>query len=454
MIFEYLDLRDVLKVRLLSKSINEIVRHFKPDELIVNQRNLLYDFRLRDNWYFTNRRMKLRNWISCLNSSFLSGGSLNLANLRRLRVANVRTDVKLSVAALNQLDRLTQLEIHYDKCLVDAKLCLVALEFLVIKSSVQIRMEIECARLRSLSFDYGTFEFVKLSHPESVQRFLTNNYDRNVSRFDQLRSYECNTATNLEANILSVLPELNELKINIHCSDDSATLRGLIERQKQLARELKIYHTGILLTTGELVRYAERFELASRLTVQMASYDSLADCLPCEYSICYDSLVRTIRPLPTSFHQKFNNLQLVEVKQAVLDQADFTAFIGGCRNLYELILYKSNLAQQFYDQLNKVSDLIILRIFEDDESFRLNFSFVATMSYLEQLTTDAQFPEDQALVLNSLNRLKNFTFRIKRDPVHFHRLAGNHYQVKSPIVKDDVSLDDAIELVDQLRSIN
>ena len=453
LIFEYLDLRDVLKLRLLSKEMNEIVQGYRPDELIINQRNLLYDFRLRDNWTFTNRPTKLRNWINCLMASFLCSGSLNLANLRRLRVANVRSVVKLSIANLNRLDRLSQLEIHYEKLQVNAKLHLVSLEILVIKSSVPIRMEIDCAKLHSLSFDYGTFEYVKLSHPQNVQRFLTNNYDRNVSRFPCLHYYECNTATNLSADLLNALPKLNELKINVHCSDDAATLRGLIERQKELNRELKIYHNGILLSAGELTRYAERSELGSRLAIQIASYGSLAECLPSEYSICYDTLLRTTRPLPADFHQKFNNLQLVEVKEAVLDPIDLMTFISACRNLYELMLFNSNLSQPFYDQLYKVSHLIILRIFENHENFRLNFGFVATMSYLEQLTTDAQFPEDQALVLNTLNRLKNFTFRVRRDPVHFHKLAGNHYQVKSVMVKDDLSLDDAVKQVNEWREL-
>src|SRR5699024_9395543 len=121
----------------------------------------------------------------------------------------------------------------------------------------------------------------------------------------------------------------------------------------------------------ELARYAERSELGSRLAIQMASYGSLAECLPSEYSICYDTLLRTTRTLPADFHQKFNNLQLVEVKEVVLDPVDLMKFIGACRNLYELMLFESNLSQPFYDQLYKVSHLIILRIFENHENFRL-----------------------------------------------------------------------------------
>ena len=455
LIFDYLDLKDVLKLRLLSKLTNEAVRHFKVDELIVNQRNLLYDFRLRDNWYFTNRRIKLFNWFNCLNSSFLRSASLNFENLRRLRVANVRTTAKISLTDLNRLNRLVQLEIHYDKCLVDDKLCLKDLEILVIKSSVAIRMQIECDRLRSLSFDYGTFEHVQLSHPERIQNFLTNNYDKSLSRFKRLIYYECNTATNLNADILTELPELTELKINIHCSDDSATLRGLIEQQKTLERNLTIYYNGVRFNANQLAEYAE-FQLRSRLAIQMANYTSLCECLPSEYSICYDSLIalfRSASQLPNGFHRRFNNLQLVEVKESV-DPVEFARFISDCHNLYELILSKSNLSQSFYNNLNQISSLVILRIFEDDENFRLDFGFVTGMAYLEQLTTDAQFPEDGRLILNSLNKLKNFTFRIKRDPIHFHKLAGPNYQVKSAIVKDDVSLVDAIALADQLRSIN
>lgn len=453
LIFGFLDLKDVLKFRLLCKSTNQIVRHFKVDQLIVNQRNLLYDFRLRDNWLFTNQPIKLRCWFSCLNSSFFLGSSLNLTNLRRLRVANVRTTAKISLTDLNQLDRLVQLEIHYEKCLVDDKLCLASLEILVIKSSVPIRMQIDCGQLRSLSFDYGTFEVVQFAFPERIERFLTNNYDKQVVRFKRLHYYECNTATNLSADILTALPELTELKINVHCSDDSATLRALVVEQKSLDRQLKIYYNGILLTANQLAADAE-FQLRNRLAVQMASYELLCEHLPCEYSICYDNLINlTGGRVPASFHQKFNNLQLVEVKQRV-DPVAFTIFVSRCRNLTELVLSQSNLEQSFYDQLNKTTNLIILRIFEDDESFRLDFSFVSEMAYLEQLTTDAQFPEDGRMVLNSLNKLKNFTFRIKRNPIHFHKLAGPNYQVKSSMIKDDVSLVDAIALADQLRSIN
>lgn len=456
LIFDYLDLKDVLKFRLLSKSTNEIVRHFKVDELIVNQRNLLYDFRLRDNWYFTKRPIKLRCWFACLNSSFLEIASLNLENLRRLRVANVRATTKIRLTDLNRLNRLVQLEIHYDKCLVDSKLCLASLQILVIKSSVPIKMQIDCDQLRSLSFDYGTFELVELRNPERIERFLTNNYDRQVVRFQQLNYYECNTATNLTADILTALPKLTELKINIHCSDDSATLRALVEQRKALDRQLKIYYGGILLTASQLAGYAE-FQLRNRLALQMASYDLLCDCLPCEYSICYDNLASLLRPaagrVPANFHEKFNNLQLIEVKERV-DPVAFAAFVGACRTLSELALFQSGLQQPFYDQLNKITNLIILRIFEDEENFRLDFAFVTQMAYLEQLTTDAQFPEDGRLVLNSLNKLKNFTFRIKHNPIHFHKLAGQNYQVKSSMIKDDVSLVDAIALADQLRSIN
>ena len=442
-LFGYFELNDLLKMRLLCKKMNEVVNEIGIEELIINQRNLHYGFMLKDNWYFKNKSINFKNLISNLKPSILTHSSFS--RLKCLRIGNVSGNDKIRLKDLNRLS-LVQLEIHYDKCSIDSKLSILNLKILVIKSSIQIRMEIDCPNLRKLSLDYGTFDLIKFNNLASINHFKTNNYDVNVQKFKNLIYFECNTATNLEEDILINLPSLSVLKINSYCFNAFQVLMNILESHLK-NQEFKLLYKGVLVSSKEQLSEIDFNQ--NQLSFQIENYSKLHDNLNEMTFIPYGYLISLTNQFTPDFFKKYSNIQIIELKNVIQDQDCFLKFIRNCKNLYELILIKTKFDQTFYSQLVKMK-LIILRIFEDDQTFKLDFNFIINMNNLEQLITDLALEHCLGvnLIVNKFKNLKEFTFLLRNERIHFSKL--DNYEIKfKKIKKQNLNLNEAIEWCNQ-----
>lgn len=447
-IFRYLRLRDVLKLRLLSKAMNTAVRDgFRIDELIFNEHNLLYFHKLRDRWLFTTRSINYKNSLDCLNASFLNESSINFWNLKRLRIANVPGAFRISLKHLNELSRLIQLEIHYNKCEVDDQLRLPNLRVLSLRSRVQMHMRIDTINLKYLNLDYDTFEHVQFYYADKVTHLSINNHDWNVSRFSNLEHYEFNTANSLDENILRVLPKLSRLQINCQCSNYFELLNNILERSRNRGEErLQIYFKGVRWSSDRAMNERVFAHDLSRMSLQMNNYSYLLDHLPWEYSINYTELINLVNRIPSSYFRKFNSIQVIEVTEAVENQNDLIEFIKNCRNLFDLSLYRTRLPKSFYDKLAEISTLVILRIVEDQS---VDLTFASRMEYLEYLIillNTSQLDLRNLKGLEHLANIKYFKIRENSSEIEFRKLTTRRNEIKidNRRLKPNIDLSDIV----------
>lgn len=422
-IFKYLRLKSIFELRSVSKMMNERVKSYKVTEIVFNQRNLFYDYKLNDNWAFINVRINRKNIIDCLNSSFEVSSSFNGDNLKFLRIANVKGNAKISVNFLNKLIKLEQLQVHYNKLNVDDKLSLPNLTVLSIKSSIQIIMKIDSINLKKLSLEYDTFERTEFENADKITHLSINNHDKNILKFSKLEYYEFNTANNLPDDLLECLPFLKRIRINFHCFNEVNMLKNILNKKTSLGRQdLQVSYKGLILISNQELNLLSKFR--NRLLLQVSNYSILTDHLPCEFKIFYNDLIGF--KITEIFFKKYNNIQIIEINQKIDDMKSLIEFLKNCKTLNELCIYNAGFDQLFFDSLSKISCLIILRVF-DDQNLNLRLDFVAEMEYLEQLNSNQSFDTE---CLKHLENLKEFSLEIDNCRINSVRL-NKKYQIKS-----------------------
>ena len=433
-IFKYLNIRDLFKVRLLSKKFNKIAREeYAIKELVFgNKSNEHKDYRLKDNWHFIFKPINFNNYVIDFSLNFFKSSLFSLKNLKCLRIDVIDTfDLKF----LNEFSCLEHLEYYGNLCSDDEhkSLRLPNLERLLFDPTF-ITIKIDCIALESiyLSDDEGssTFDSLNINYPLAIKRLIsTYQYSLKLSAFKNLEYLQCVFSKDL-SDVLRNYLSLKELRI--HTTDDSTSdvlsvLKQVIRHKNSLTAPrnyLKIYFSNLELANEDHLAIFENYPSISFLDESQARqqlvefanhYQLLADHLTDYRFIDYNVLIASFGNrlnLPFGFFKKFNNIQYIEINSEVQHyQNHLIELIDNCPNLKSLIINKSKLDQLFYNELARISSLFALKVFEDE--IEIDFEFVGKIAYLKEFKSN-QLNAKGFESLAKLNYLDYFEFEFKK----------------------------------------
>lgn len=281
---------------------------------------------------------------------------------------------------------------------------------------------------------YDEFQMTTLTYPENVVHLEMEiqNEDFDETSLKELQYLKVNFGPVPSRHILSAYPKLTTLVCNEWFYydnddyDDSMNgLRELVEQKRILKRhDLKIYYHSVEMVDSSKID--ELMSSRSILAFQMNNYDSLCDNIAYGISLEYNELMRLVNgKLPQDFHQKFINLQCVEVTEEVKSFEHLEQFLTSFDYLNELTLEKTWLDQSFYDRLPEIGQLTTLTVKMSLNPI-INYDFLFKLKHLKNFWTDRRFPCFPDFSLALFKELKDF------DSINFYFdeeyiVIGKHY---------------------------
>lgn len=358
-IFDHLNLRELLQLRLLCKEYESMIRNYRVRELVFE-----IESSWRTTWFYTNRLVVRQNMIPNSRLALLKGAwpVLDFSSLQQLRIDCLTDDDVVSLEDLNQLGQLQHLEIFLNECVEEKNrtLCLPNLKTLALQLRNEPEIKIVAPKLEHF-FQDSRLKSLEIKHPLSI-RFLSciGPYDPDIEQFKNLEHFRIAYASGLNSAILSALPKLKRLNIDLAPHEEIFILNELIREKTELKRNsLRLYYKEV-----ELTKFVFRFDFdeQSDLVWQMKNYSLLANQISSTTCIDYLALMRSVGVLPKDFFERFINIQEVTVCGPVIYRNSFLNFIQNCKNLSRLELQQSHLDQSDYDRLPEVCSVFDLKI--------------------------------------------------------------------------------------------
>ena len=453
MIFDFLDLSDILKFRRVSKKFKAVVNEFKPKDLVFVD-NPEFD----KSFQFLNKPINFRHLIiSKADLSFLCCSSLNLQRLRRLKVCSTVNNYATSLRDLNRLTQLEYLELSlilFTKPGDRNKISLPNLRTLIVRISLNV-IEFETPNLRQLDIEGSYKSAFVFKHPLSVEHLKTNRYKEQFAVLKNLKQLDCHGSFNdsgLDDTILVTYPALQTL--SVESCGNLYNLNCIMKKRRILRRlDLKVYYRGVELSSNNELSYND-LVYQDALTYQIENYGALKDSLSWIKEINYCDLMSllngNIRP---DFFTRFHNIQRLRVTRQADDAEHLLEFIGQCTNLNRLIIDHCHLAQEFYDRLPRKSTLVNLEMFEDQT---VDLSFLHQLTYLKQIKTNQELDiAGVRLALKKLKYLEALDFKVDTMTIRIDKYGTENYSLynsstRANTYRYNISLAELISTLDRL----
>ena len=258
-IFELLDIKDLVGCRLVQKAWKEIVSHVKIEELVFNDRD-----NLNCKWYYINQAA--RNVIKIKSECKLNLLKSMAFNLRSLKYLMIRASIDLNedyefqkIEYLNRYLKLEQLEIHkYDGN--DDKLVLPNLRCICLNSIYFGNLFIEAKKLTTILCRIG-IDKIDLKYYDTIKRLEIYSFKEKVFEFLNLESLIVDYTDSPIKNILHHLPKLHIIKLNLTEYDETfyentiETIRNLLNEKRKLNKTIKIYFKDHLIVDEEQISH-------------------------------------------------------------------------------------------------------------------------------------------------------------------------------------------------------
>ena len=438
-IFEYLDIEELLNIRLVNKKCKEIIQHFKIRELIFDA-----SFKYKYNWYFSNRSTLMNNVIKESKLFMLKNSLFNLEFLRRLKIDCLKDNSKISLKDINKLFiHLHQLDIYLYFCTKNENrlLDLPNLQILTLAISnscyeQNYKLRVNAPKLHVLELD-SQLRFVDFEHPLTIKHLKQNgDFYFNLRAFKNLEYIEFFSLKNyyfkqIKIDLLKMFPNLKYLLLEL---DNYSILSTILEKSVEKKRELNVYFKSIQFRTAdELAKfnrtYAIKFHfLFDTLSGYLKYFDRTANNLDFINEISYSRLMDLIElypnlmQLPANFFAKYSNIQKVYVEKAVGKQNEFISFLTNCKNLGYLAISNSELDQSFFNRLCNITNLIELEINEQRDE-KLDLQFIFRMYKLNQFKTNQEMSMEELKKFDSsTNRLYKIRFNVNLSIVSLEKL--------------------------------
>lgn len=433
-LFSYLDIDDILDLRLISKNFYRIIKSYDIKELSFFRDDLIPIYSIdRKNWFTTTKSTKHKSRLAISKLFLLKKPSKNLLNLKYLTIK----DFDHLLIKLEDLNKFTKLQIldleEVDSC-SNSFLRLPDLKALSmnINSRGFGNLLIDTPNLHSLSIchrnkDLKIMDIIKFEHPLSIRYLQVSNYDNKLSIFKNLELLELfkfYNYSNLRMDDLLQFKNLKKLKIVAELLK--------VDKLKEL---FKSKNNLEIVLDGVKIKEISKFDDYKKgkhnnhcdFKFQINNYDDLEDNLEFVTYVNYNDLIRLLsNKQPSDLFNKYTNIQKIKIKSKVENEKSLINFINNCFNLNYLITCESSLSQEFYDLLPEISSLFCLTI--ESEDIKLNFEFVSKISYLTFFYADQDVLIDSNINFNNLKYLKQFQFQIENYKIALHK-NGNSYSV-------------------------
>lgn len=431
-LFKFLNLEDIIKVKLLSKTFYSIVVASNPiTELSFLNCNSKYYYycpkNYNSNWFSTTESIKLKYQFDFSKFSILRNRSNDFLNLRRLKITNKDKLISIRFKDLNVFIQLRILDIsevytRSDDCLKLPNLN--ALSFTFKTKVANHKLMIDTPNLYSLCIRKRTPKMIgnliTFKHPLAVRYLLSNEFSENLSlifeNLECLELYEYPGRSKMYHILQS--DNLKTFKLNADIKDLDPLKHLYWSREKTL----KIFYYGVRIKT------MDKFEqFCNQFYFQVGNYDDLENNLHFVDSLNYEDLIDFYsHRLPADLFDKYTNIRKLSILRKVKEEKVLVDFIRNCPALYELEIKVSySLSQQFYDRLYAISSISKLILGTEN----INLAFVSKLTYLIELYIFQRIRIGEDFDLNELNYLKRFSFVVGDVRFTVVKLGKDRYMV-------------------------
>ena len=432
-ILEYLDLNELLNVRLLNRRFKLVVSEFRIKELIFRDLKKRLCVQHKDNWFHLNKPQNCHAIIDISRIKLLSSSIFKIQNLKRLFISELGINGTINLDNVNEFKQLEHLEFSFylNKINIDKnrKLSLSNLKSFSF-SFIRISDDLKNEDINSIiEFDTPSLEAIRLSKGSDLVYFKFNNpstikylsltfYDEDTKIFKNVEYLCVLVEITISSNFLSKYPNLKEIRIHEFRDDKNS----LIDNMQK--KDLKIYFKDVQILNAEDLNDCEY-----ELDFQMANYARLDYNLQYDSILNYSNLMNLTNKIPVDFFKKFTNINAISIDNRVENEDNLIEFIKNCQNLFDLCLKNSELSQNFYDQLASISSLGKL-IINEKEDLNINFEFINKMYYLFEFKTNQQLDLKENYALNYLIYLKFIEFQISKNQIKVIKSKRDEYKLK------------------------
>ena len=433
-LFEYLQPKDLVVCSMVNRRWHSIYAGFKVQSLAI------IDPEDPFNWHESNqpiRKVERCTWWMFCN---LKEKPL-LSNLKHLALRGDHLEFDLN--KLNRFQQLVHLEI--DTHLVGkVHLNLPRLEVLAIHHwNLRCSVSIDCPLLSTLLYageDEEDAILLKVKHPETIRKLETNMVGRHLAPFKNVRCLVTNQFEAINKATLLSLPALKELRFNrsigsvfdvkprqrVSTVDRvKRTLSEFMDEAKKLkGSDFQFTFAGLRLTNVnvEQIDFGVQVDESGRERVHneyvyMKNYHLIeSGALHFVRQVHYTRLLSNVTgEFPRCFFQKFTGIETVLVDGVVEDADQFLWFLKSLRFLRCLVLAKTGLGQEFYDQLPASArslNRLDLRGGRENE-LQLNFDFIDRLSRLSLLYIEPVSFESVPSLVRMSGKLAKACFHVR-----------------------------------------
>ena len=403
--------RDLLRFKLVNKRLYSIVDKLKLESVLVSHGKLP----LNQLWFHSYRPIA-SPVLKTIDYGTVQCSSSILSGLKQLQI--ISTDYSNfekynCVKLFNEISNLIHLE-HLELIgLMMEKSNLVELNSLSLQTLNLERLEftritLNTPNLRFLRVDLFESYDGKLifTYPQSVRQLVTNFYEKSITSLTSLEYLyicqkfllkdiqDCEEPGKLSSLFLNKLPSLKELQFFL----ESRTFNYLVEQRRLLKRDTLLFFCGVELIDNDLELLPKTdwspYTTLSHTVIEFyaENYRRTANILPFARRLIYDDIGHCLHKLPAGLWSLFVNLCSIEVNSPVDDVKMFAEFLGCFKGLKTLHVEKSNLQQEFFNELPQLQPVLDrLEINIDEE---LDFDFVYKFKDLNFLYIDKSLEID------------------------------------------------------------
>lgn len=385
--------QDLLRFKQVNKRLCSIVNELKLESVVVSHGRLP----LNQRWFhsyqpITSQVLKTLDYSAVQYDASLFGGlkrlqiiSTDYANFTKYNCARLFAQI----ANLSQLEHLELIGVMMEKS-----------NLVELNSSTLHTLNIERVEFTRITLNTPNLKFLRVelfesfddklifSYPQSVQLLITNFYEKSILSLRNLeylyvcqklllkKIQDCETPGRLDSLFFNKLPALKELQFYL----EGRTFLHLVEQRRLLKRDTLLLFCGVDLIDNDLELLPKSdwspYTTLSHKVIEFyaAHYRRTASILPFAKRLIYDDLSHCLGKLPQGLMAKFVNLCSIEVNSPVDDVKMFADFLRCFTGLKTLHVEKSNLNQQFFNELPQLQPVLDrLEINTDEE---LDFDFV------------------------------------------------------------------------------
>lgn len=446
-IFEYLDLSTVLKLKRVSKKFYFFIKHvYKIRELILSDEIVkgvwtddkkLINFKNRLPYRVIEKQIPFYYYYHYHHYLHYKVSNC-LGTLRKIKRLSLKSydieDNTIDMKQINFFQELEHLEIEI-RSIISGKIRLYSLKFLKIVWFEPLPdLVIETPNLRTLFLDdvdkVGmTFEIV---YPSSIRNLSIQCFKNYIQSFTLLETLEIRTEIHVDLNILGLL---KNLKTIFFTDQDNTSLlydfSFLYRKLKLIDKKPKIFFKFVPLNFNHSVIDCQIYKLKVNLKTKII-YD-ISDKSMYEINsntISFTDLIELISfEMIKNNYNRFKDIEHISLNECLQNnqQNQLLKFIENCPNLSHLSFQKTKLKQNFFNKLPSISSLLKLTIKKNN--YLIDLRFVMKMYYLAELRVYHGLDINQ-IDLNKLQNFKKLTFTTNKFKHKIVKVGNDKYKLK------------------------